>query len=109
RDYIHVTDLAEAHILALDYLLSGGENAVFNLGNGTGFTVREVIDIARHVTGHPIPAAMAARRPGDPAQLVASSESARTVLGWQPQYADLETIVASAWNWHKNHPNGFTP
>ena len=109
RDYIHVTDLAEAHILALDYLLTGGENAVFNLGNGTGFTVREVIDIARHVTGHPIPAAMAARRPGDPAQLVASSESARTVLGWKPQYADLETIVASAWNWHKTHPNGFTP
>jgi len=107
RDYIHVTDLAQAHILALDYLLRGGENNVFNLGNGVGFTVKEVIDVTRKVTGHAIPAEVCPRRAGDPAQLVASSEKARTVLGWDPKYADLETIVASAWNWHKNHPNGY--
>ncbi len=107
RDYIHVNDLAQAHILALDYLMQGGENNVFNLGNGVGFTVQEVIDVARKVTGHPIPAQLCPRRAGDPAQLVASSEKARTVLGWTPQYADLETIVSTAWNWHKHHPNGF--
>lgn len=107
RDYIHVSDLAQAHILALDYLKQGGESDVFNLGNGVGFTVKEVIDVARSVTGHPIPAEISPRRAGDPAQLVASSEKAKTVLGWKPQYASLETIVASAWNWHKSHPNGF--
>ena len=107
RDYIHVCDLASAHILALDYLLKGGENNVFNLGNGVGFTVREVIDVAREVTGHPIPADECPRRAGDPAQLVASSEKARTVLGWDPQFADLKTIVETAWNWHVNHPNGY--
>lgn len=107
RDYIHVNDLAQAHILALDYLMQGGENNVFNLGNGVGFTVKEVIDVARKVTGHPIPAEICPRRAGDPAQLVASSEKARTVLGWKPQYADLETIVSTAWNWHKNHPSGY--
>jgi UDP-glucose 4-epimerase len=107
RDYIHVTDLAQAHILALDYLLGGGDNNVFNLGNGVGFTVKEVIDVARHVTGHPIPATTTPRRAGDPAQLIASSEKAKTVLGWKPQFDDLETIVSSAWNWHKNHPHGF--
>ena len=107
RDYIHVTDLAQAHILALDYLLKGGDNDVFNLGNGVGFTVKEVIDVARSVTGHPIPAHMAPRRAGDPAQLIASSEKAVKVLGWKPQYNDLNTIVASAWAWHKSHPNGF--
>lgn len=107
RDYIHVSDLAQAHILALDYLLRGGENNVFNLGNGVGFTVKEVIDVARRVTGHAIPAEVCPRRAGDPAQLVASSEKARTVLGWEPRYADLETIVASAWNWHQSHPNGY--
>ena len=107
RDYIHVSDLAQAHILALDYLLNGGESNVFNLGNGVGFTVKEVIDVARKVTGHPIPAEICPRRAGDPAQLVASSEKARTVLGWKPQYDDLETIVATAWSWHKDHPNGY--
>ena len=107
RDYIHVTDLAQAHILALDYLLKGGENNVFNLGNGVGFTNKEVVDVARKVTGHPIPAEIAPRRAGDPAQLVASSEKAKTVLGWKPRYADLEVIVASAWNWHKSHPRGY--
>lgn len=107
RDYIHVTDLAQAHILALDYLMKGGESDVFNLGNGVGFTVKEVIDVARGVTGHPIPAEISPRRAGDPAQLVASSEKAKTVLGWKPRYDSLETIVASAWNWHKSHPDGF--
>ena len=107
RDYIHVTDLAQAHILALDYLMKGGESNVFNLGNGVGFTVKEVIDVARSVTGHPIPAEISPRRAGDPAQLVASSEKAKSVLGWKPQYDSLETIVDSAWKWHKAHPNGF--
>ena len=86
RDYIHVTDLAQAHILALDYLMKGGDNNIFNLGNGVGFTVQEVIDVARSVTGHPIPARIAPRRAGDPAQLIASSEKAMKVLGWQPKY-----------------------
>ena len=107
RDYIHVTDLAQAHILALDYLLRGGENNVFNLGNGVGFSVREVVDCARKVTGHPIPEEMAPRRAGDPAQLIASSEKAMKVLGWKPQYNDLETIIATAWEWHRTHPHGF--
>ena len=107
RDYIHVTDLAQAHILALDYLLQGGENNVFNLGNGVGFTVNEVIECARKVTGHAIPAVVSPRRAGDPAQLVASSEKAKTVLGWKPQYDNLETIISTAWAWHKAHPNGY--
>ncbi len=107
RDYIHVSDLAQAHILALDYLMKGGESDVFNLGNGVGFTVKEVIDAARSVTGHAIPAEIVPRRAGDPAQLVASSEKARKILGWNPQLDSLETIIASAWNWHKAHPNGF--
>ena len=107
RDYIHVTDLAQAHILALDYLLAGGENNVFNLGNGVGFTNKEVVEVARSVTGHPIPAEIAPRRAGDPAQLVASSEKAKAVLGWKPKYDGLNTIVATAWKWHQSHPNGF--
>ena len=107
RDYIHVCDLAQAHILALDYLMAGGDNNVFNLGSGEGFTVREVIDVARKATGHPIPAQICPRRAGDPAQLVASSEKAKSVLGWKPRYEDLETIVSTAWNWHKTHPHGF--
>ena len=107
RDYIHVTDLAQAHILAMDYLMNGGESNIFNLGNGVGFSVNEVIDTARKATGHPIPAKMAKRRAGDPAQLIASSEKARTVLGWKPEHDSLEEIISSAWNWHKNHPNGY--
>ena len=107
RDYIHVTDLAQAHILALEYLEQGGKSDVFNLGNGVGFTVKEVIDVARKVTGHAIPAEICPRRAGDPAQLVASSEKARRVLGWTPEYAELETIVRSAWNWHKAHLHGY--
>ncbi len=107
RDYIHVTDLAQAHILAMNYLMDGGESNIFNLGNGVGFTVKEVIDTARKVTGHPIPEKITPRRAGDPAQLIASSEKAKNVLGWHPKHADLEEIIATAWNWHKNHPHGF--
>ena len=107
RDYIHVTDLAQAHVLALEYLLQGGENNVFNLGNGVGFTVQEVVETARSVTGINIPALLAPRRAGDPAQLVASSEKAKTVLGWNPQYDALDEIISSAWKWHHTHPNGY--
>ena len=107
RDYIHVSDLAQAHILALDYLLRGGDNNVFNLGNGVGFTVKEVIDTARTVTGHPIPAEVSPRRAGDPAQLIASSAKAVEVLGWKPKYNDLGTIISTAWKWHQSHPNGY--
>ena len=107
RDYIHVTDLAQAHILAVDYLMKGNDSNIFNLGNGVGFTVNEVIETARKVTGHPIPAVMAERRAGDPEQLIASSEKAKTILGWKPEHADLEEIIATAWKWHSTHPNGY--
>lgn len=107
RDYIHVTDLAQAHILAVDYLMKGNESNIFNLGNGVGFTVKEVIDTARKVTGHEIPARIAERRAGDPARLIASSDKARQVLLWKAEHADLEEIISTAWNWHKNHPNGY--
>lgn len=107
RDYIHVTDLAQAHILAVDYLMKGNESNIFNLGNGVGFTVKEVIDTARKVTGHEIPVRIAERRAGDPARLIASSDKARQVLLWKPEHADLEEIISTAWNWHKNHPNGY--
>ena len=107
RDYIHVSDLAQAHILALDHLLQGGESDVFNLGNGVGFTVKEVIDVARAVTGPPIPAETCPRRAGDPAQLIASSKKAVEQLGWKPKYNDLNTIIASAWKWHSAHPRGY--
>lgn len=106
RDYIHVTDLADAHVLGLKYLLEGGDSTIFNLGNGNGFSVREVIETARRVTGKPIPAVECDRRPGDPPALVGSSDRARSVLGWNPQYADLEKIITHAWNWHqKRHTN----
>ena len=104
RDYIHIVDLARAHILALEQDVSGA----FNLGTGDGRSVREVIDACREVTGHPIPAEIAPRRPGDPARLVAAAEKARTVLGWNPQFADINTIVESAWKWHQAHPHGYT-
>ncbi len=107
RDYIHVNDLAKAHILALEYLCKGNDSNVFNLGNGVGFTVSEVIETARKVTGHAIPAKMAERRAGDPSTLIASSQKAKDVLGWNPQMDDLETIIETAWNWHKNHKNGY--
>jgi UDP-glucose 4-epimerase len=95
-------------VLALDHLRRGGESRTLNLGNGRGYTVREVIQMAREITGHPIPARVAPRRPGDSSTLVASSEKARHVLGWNPQQTDLRTIVASAWEWHKSHPTGYT-
>ena len=107
RDYIHVTDLAQAHILAMKYLMDGKESAIFNLGNGVGFTVKEVIETARKVTKHPIPAEVVSRRGGDPAKLIASSEKAKKILGWNPEHADLEEIIESAWNWHRNHPHGY--
>jgi len=107
RDYIHVTDLAQAHILAVKYLMAGGESDIFNLGNGVGFSVKEVIETARIVTGHPIPAKETPRRAGDPAQLIASSSKAKEVLGWKPEHDSLEEIISSAWNWHRKHPNGF--
>lgn len=101
RDYIHVCDLADAHILGLEYLLKGGESAVFNLGNGSGFSVREVIDAAVRVTGKAIPVVEVERRPGDPPALVGGSDRARDILGWNPQYADIDTILTHAWQWHQ--------
>jgi UDP-glucose 4-epimerase len=105
RDYIHVFDLAEAHILALDALDQGSR--VYNLGNGRGFSVKEVIQAARDVTGHAIPAEVGARRPGDPAELVAASDRIREELDWQPQYPELRDIVETAWKWHSQHPSGY--
>jgi len=105
RDYIHVIDLAQAHILALQALERG--SCTYNLGNGQGFSVKEVIETARQVTGHPIPAVVGPRRPGDPAVLVASSERIRRELGWQPRYPHLYEIIESAWRWHKAHPDGY--
>jgi UDP-glucose 4-epimerase len=107
RDYIHVMDLANAHYLALNYLRAGHPSDVFNLGNGTGFSVKQVIELARGVTGHPIPAAVSPRRAGDPAVLIASSEKAKSKLGWKPRYDDLGTIIGTAWKWHQSHPNGY--
>ena len=105
RDYIHVVDLAQAHILALEALDSGSR--IYNLGNGLGFSVKEVVDAARKITGHPIPVEMGQRRPGDVATLVAGSDKIRRELGWVPRYADLQTIVQSAWDWHHAHPRGY--
>jgi UDP-glucose-4-epimerase len=107
RDYIHVTDLAQAHILAVAYLRKGNESNIFNLGNGVGFTVNEVIESARKVTGDPIKAVVSPRRAGDPAKLIASSEKAKTILGWKPEYTQVEEIIETAWKWHKNHPHGY--
>jgi UDP-glucose 4-epimerase len=106
RDYIHVLDLASAHLLALD-ALSQSSRLIYNLGTGQGFSVREVIEVARRVTGHPIPATECPRRPGDPSILVASSEKIQKELGWRSKHSDLEHIVSSAWEWHRQHPNGF--
>jgi UDP-glucose 4-epimerase len=106
RDYIHIVDLAQAHLLALDALDEHGE-LIYNLGNGAGYSVREVIDVAREVTGHPIPEVEMPRRPGDAPRLVASAEKARRELGWAPRYPALRDIIASAWAWHQAHPNGY--
>ncbi|MCE5326057.1 MAG: UDP-glucose 4-epimerase GalE [Planctomycetaceae bacterium] len=106
RDYIHVCDLAAAHVLAAD-AIQDGKVKVYNLGNGEGFSVKEVIETCRRVTGKPIPAAVSPRRPGDPSRLVASSAAAIAELGWKPQYPALETIVQDAWRWHSRHPSGY--
>lgn len=106
RDYIHVDDLAAAHVLALQ-ALDEHERLIYNLGNGQGFSVREVIEVCRRVTGHPIPAVEAPRRPGDPPVLIASSAKIQRELGWKPRWTSLEDIIASAWEWHRRHPQGY--
>ena len=106
RDYIHIADLVSAHLLALD-ALGAEDRLIYNLGNGAGYSVREVIETARRITGHPIPAVEAPRRPGDAARLVASSERIRRELGWKPNIPDLKDIIASAWEWHRTHPQGY--
>jgi UDP-glucose 4-epimerase len=107
RDYIHVMDLASAHYKALEYLRKGNSSNIFNLGNGNGYSVKEVIDVARKVTGHEIPAEIKEKRAGDPAELIASSEKAKNVLGWKPQFDSLEKIIGDAWKWHRGHPEGY--
>ncbi|WP_147565604.1 UDP-glucose 4-epimerase GalE [Clostridium tyrobutyricum] len=108
RDYVHVSDLASAHLLALKRLQSGGESKIYNLGNGKGFSVKEVVEVAKKVTGINIKSEIADRRPGDPATLIASSNKAIKELGWNPKFNSLETIIDTAWKWHKNHPNGYS-
>ena len=107
RDYIHISDLSQAHLLALDYLRKGGSSEFVNLGNGGGYSVKEVIDAARKVTGKEIEARLAPRRAGDPSRLVANAAKAREVLGWNPQFPEIEKIIASAWKWHEAHPQGY--
>lgn len=108
RDFIHVDDLASAHLLALQGLESH-EKLICNLGSGEGFSVRQIVDLARKVTGHPIPVREMPRRVGDPEVLIASSDKIRSLLGWNPQHSDVESIIASAWEWHKSHPRGYRP
>ena len=107
RDYVHVMDLADAHILAIKYLEAGNESNAFNLGSSTGFSNKQILEAAREVTGEPIPAKIAPRRPGDPDSLVAASDKARNVLGWDPKYDDVHDIIATAWKWHSTHPKGY--
>lgn len=107
RDYVHVEDLIQAHLLALSYLRNGGESDVFNLGSSQGFSVKEMIDAARTVTGKDIPVKIGARRAGDPGTLIASSDKARSVLGWNPVHTSVEKIIGDAWNWHSTHPTGY--
>ncbi len=107
RDYIHVSDLSQAHLLALDHLRAGKRSEFINLGNGNGYSVNEVIETARRVTGLPIEAKMAPRRPGDPSKLVADASKAKEILGWDPQYARIETIIESAWEWHQKNESGY--
>ncbi|MDR0139179.1 UDP-glucose 4-epimerase GalE [Metabacillus idriensis] len=107
RDYVHVEDLIDAHLLALNYLSRQGESIILNLGSSQGFSVNEMIKEAREVTGHPIPAKAAPRRAGDPSTLVASSEKARAILGWEPSRTNIKTILQDAWNWHQTKPNGY--
>jgi UDP-glucose 4-epimerase len=107
RDYIHVEDLINAHILALEYLKKGGENNIFNLGSNQGFSVKEMVETASKITGHTIPAQMGDRRAGDPSTLVASSEKAKAILGWNPTRTNIEKIIEDAWNWHGGNPEGY--
>ncbi len=107
RDYIHVTDLASAHVLSLKRLENGGSSTAYNLGNGNGFSVKEVIATVEKVTGEKVKVEMAKRRPGDPAVLIAGSKRAMEELHWKPEYQSLDKIIETAWSWHKNHPNGY--
>lgn len=107
RDYIHVNDLASAHILAMEYLAKGGQSKAFNLGTGNGFSVKEIVDAAKKVTGVDFKVVIGPRRVGDPGRLVASSDLIKKTLGWEPIYSDVENIIKDAWNWHVNHPNGY--
>lgn len=107
RDYIHVSDLADAHVLALAALAAGGESRIYNLGNGLGYSNRQVIETVASVTGKEVPVEPGPRRPGDPAVLVASSDRIRNELGWRPKYPELSQIVATAWEWHRLHPEGY--
>jgi UDP-glucose 4-epimerase len=107
RDYIHISDLSQAHLLALEHLRKGSDSEFINLGNGQGFSVKEVIETAKKITGKPIEARIAPRRAGDPSRLVADSKKAREVLGWNPQFPDIESIIESAWEWHQANPNGY--
>jgi len=107
RDYVHIADLAQAHLLALERLMNGMQEGEYNLGNGDGFSVKEVIEVARNVTGRAIASKVTKRRPGDPAVLIGSSKKIIKELGWKPQFADLSTIIETAWKWHKSHPEGW--
>ncbi|WP_282708588.1 UDP-glucose 4-epimerase GalE [Ligilactobacillus sp. Marseille-Q7487] len=107
RDYVHPFDLADAHILAVEYLRAGNDSNAFNLGSSTGFSNLEILKAAREVTGKEIPAEIGPRRGGDPDKLIAASDKAREVLGWQPQFDDIHKIIQTAWNWHTSHPNGY--
>lgn len=107
RDYVHVVDLSDAHVKALEYLKKTNESNIFNLGSSEGFSVKEMVEVAREVTGKEIPARIGERRAGDPAVLVASPEKAKNILGWAPQYTNVKTIMETAWKWHSTHPNGY--
>ena len=107
RDYIHISDLSQAHLLALEHLRKNGDSEFINLGNGSGYSVKEVVEAARKVTGKEIKAEIAPRRAGDPSKLVADAKKAREVLGWNPQFPAIENIIESAWEWHEANPNGY--
>lgn len=107
RDYIHVTDLASAHVLAMNYLVGGGESRVFNLGSGNGFSVKDIIDTAKNVTGINFPVEYGERRKGDPSTLIASSDCIKDILGWNPKHSELSQIISDAWRWHRLHPSGY--
>ena len=108
RDYVHPIDLADAHLLAANYLRNGNESTAFNLGSSTGFSNLQILKAAREVTGKEIPAEIAGRRGGDPDTLIAASDKARKILGWTPQYDDIHKIIETAWKWHSQHPEGYT-